>query len=514
MTFLDLIPLPAFDGLPLAATGTRALERFSDLVDGAQKPVDLATKDRFDIIDDCLDLVILRNDLPSGFEFTGMSLTDFWRALLAAHGGESCIDLWRSCLNSEQIAELREAARKRIGVRASGNHLHSRRLWLPDVYSNVPMIEMPEPLVKLLKAAAPNWINKNRNRFCIESLKEVGIPGRKLPTRGLRYPKPQNDGLRDWLRAEPLRLQNQFFDLGYEYSELQLCLPSLEESYFNTRSLARNVFAHIRTTRFRNSSGQFVMVLDEIVSDWVAEYKRQSIGESLPAREVLKGKSTPASDLPPIPECSVAEDWLELALSEFLDFAKKCSCSVIAWVPGIIQHELDPNLPLIDLQKLYDQDVPQTLTRLSGTDATSCTINYATYRRNLLMRHKEPQGWYLVESDGITPLSDPVKERDSLHELFRSQAEPVIETLPGILLHKSFSAEVVEATEEFNPGHGAHWGALYDLDTYSSELIIRDLEESKLIDQFPAWTWPMAATALKRYSACAGEMKIWRMKCW
>lgn len=35
------------------------------------------------------------------------------------------------------------------------------------------------------------------------------------------------------------------------------------------------------------------------------------------------------------------------------------------------------------------------------------------------------------------------------------------------------------------PGHGNHWEVLYDLDTYTNEVLIRDVQESRLVDRHP-----------------------------
>lgn len=488
MNFLDVIPLPGFKNLELGATAVRALERYGDLVEGSQKPVSLSKEHRFDMMDDCLELVILRDDLPAGFEMSGLSLADFWLALLTVHAGEPIIDFWRSALGDVAMMGLREAARKRIGVMQSGCHLQSRYFWLPNIFWNALQIELPEQLVKLLAAANPECEQPRRYRFAVEVIQEVGIPGRKLPTRGLRYPKPRQEGLLPWLHLEHQRLQPQSEELGYEYAELQLCLPSEEVSYFSRQCLARNVFAYFRTTRFINATGQFTLVLDEVRSEWVEDSLRQARGESLLPRNVQKGRPISSVYLSPVPDCPVAEDWLELALDAFLDFAKKSGCALVAWVPGQIQHELDPNLSLKDAQSRYDRDVPQTLKRLLVAEEaawTDCTVPYATYCRNVLMR-VDGQSGHLVKPDGITPLTNPVKGREATFNVFRAHAEPVIESLPGIQFQQALPEDASEDTEEeFDPGHGNHWYALYDLEKLSGELTMRDLEDSRLIDRYP-----------------------------
>jgi hypothetical protein len=47
MSILDMYLLPTFDGLPLAVTASRALERYGDLVEGGQRPATLVASAPF-----------------------------------------------------------------------------------------------------------------------------------------------------------------------------------------------------------------------------------------------------------------------------------------------------------------------------------------------------------------------------------------------------------------------------------------------------------------------------------
>ncbi|MEA1053093.1 hypothetical protein U5801_25265 [Lamprobacter modestohalophilus] len=69
--FLAVVPLAAYQGLALGATATRALERFSDLTLGIEPLARQPRRARLDIIDECLDLVLIEAEAPAGFRFTG-----------------------------------------------------------------------------------------------------------------------------------------------------------------------------------------------------------------------------------------------------------------------------------------------------------------------------------------------------------------------------------------------------------------------------------------------------------
>lgn len=92
IVFLALVPLPAHQGLVLGATATRALERFGDLALGIEPLARQLRRARLDIIDECLDLVLIEAEAPAGFRFTDCSLAGFWAALglLSMSGPAGC----------------------------------------------------------------------------------------------------------------------------------------------------------------------------------------------------------------------------------------------------------------------------------------------------------------------------------------------------------------------------------------------------------------------------------------
>lgn len=430
--FLQQVPLPDYQGLGLAATGVRSLERFSDLAAGVERLAPLKPTKRVDIIDECLDLVVVRPDAPAGFEFTGLSVAEFWSALMATSRGGEDVAAWREALLAPSMQALRVAARKRIGVRPTYVFLEQCWLRLPSLYRDAPLVDLPGTLADLAARAWPDRQASRRSRFAVELIQEAGAPGYRLPTRGRRFPAGGAPVDTRWLRWDSQRLQPQAEDPGLgNYFEYQLALPSLEESYLGGHFMARNVFAHFRCTRFTDAEGRSVLLLDEIQSDWLRDLRRQRRG---------KGASGSMADgsLLSIPECPVEQDWLAIALRAFIDRAQDERCDLIAWVPGTIQAELNPGLPLTVARELYDRQVPQTLARLLthdlgvGLGGAPLEVGYPTYRRDLHMHHRRGLGWLLVGPDGETPASEPVAEFGRLLRRFRSRATPVVERLPAM----------------------------------------------------------------------------------
>lgn len=496
-SFLDIVALPDYGGLSLAVTGTRALERFSDLIDGNQPPAKLKMSERFDVMDECLDMVWVRADLPVGFEFAGLSLADFWAALLKSPQDVDAVETWRDCLGGEPIAALREAARQRVAIRPAGTYLHSIDLWWPDTYQDRPLIKFQESLARLCATAIPQWKEPRRSRWIVELIEEIGFSDTVFKTRGKAVPKPRDcSAAFQWWRWEPNRLQAQGDLSQVDYHEYQFTLPSLETSYFSNHFPARNVFAQLRCTRFIDGLGQPLLLLDEVRSDWLRDLRLQQQGEPLPRSEVIKmGGDFRCINTGPVPECPVADDWLQIVMATFIKLAWQMNCAGIAWVPGRIQHELNPAWPLSIAQDLYDRDVPKVLRQILSveSDAPRLLVAYPSYSREVKMQYREPAGWFLVGPDG-KDIDGPIKGRDALLNIYRAHSKPSHDMLPAFLLPQP--AEVAEPADEgddkdddsdetFSPGHGDHWSALYDLENFPADIITRDLEDSNLVDQHP-----------------------------
>lgn len=525
--FLDLVPLPPYEGLPLAATGVRSLERFSDLAAGLTRTAPLGYRDRVDVMDECLDLVILRPVGPAGFDLTGLSVAELWTALGRSGQPEGVLATWRHVLQGAEMQALREAARARIAMRPPYVFLQQCWLRLPSLYLDTPLVALPTPLAALLGNTSPDWRPSRRCRHAVELIEEVGARGYRLPTRGRRFPTGGAPIESRWVRWEDQRLQPRHGDRGMlEYSEYQLALPSLEESYFSDHFMARNVFAHFRTTRFSDTEGRSVLVLDEVQSDWLRDLRRQR--RDKPRKDAAAG--LPRS----IPNCPVEPHWLAIALAAFLDRAREQCCDLIAWVPGGIQAEINPDLPLSVAQRLYDRRVPKTLARLlggragAGAEDRRLEVGYPTYGREVLLQRRRGSGWLLVGPDGETPASEPVKTFNAILDLFRMRATPVCERLPAMdpweaaggiplepgRLPEPEDAEILwigqgpdgaeearriqpmqtsaehdrllntarELTEEEAGGHGNRWGAFADdIDTFIETWLPVAVEQGKVV---------------------------------
>jgi len=458
LKFLQLLPLPAYQDLELAATAVRALELFSDLVDGQKPPAPLAGTDRFDIMNECLDLVVPRSDLPAGFEFTGLTVADMWAALNGAQVPEHELELWHSALTSRDMESLRTAARLRVKVQPDGVFLHSSSLFMPDCMADPDWNTFDPKLDRLMHAANPEWKTPRRSRAVVEVLEEVTQPGRALPVSDLRYPLAIDMPTVPHVRYAQQRLQPQSSDATYH--EFQLVLPSVESSYFSRRFLARNVFAWLRVTRYVDESQRPVLVLDEVGCDWAAANNGQD-------------GSFVGDDSPHIPACPVSEKWFEIAMEAFLGIAAKLECKTMAWMSGEVMHRLNPNFALPAAKKLYDIDIPTQLDRLKWN--------------NLLIPSQINVDYPILKSEFPALGSTD------------SRVSAATESLPGLaLMQFGTPVELADSQDDDDiddeqddeasfdgPGHGNHWETLYTLEKLTSEVISRDLQDSKLVSEHP-----------------------------
>ncbi|MDD5470317.1 MAG: hypothetical protein PHP05_00105 [Sideroxydans sp.] len=458
LKFLQLLPLPAYQGLELAATAVRALELFSDLVDGQKPPASMAEPDRFDIMDECIDLVVPRSGLPAGFEFTGLTLADMWAALKRAQVPEHELELWSSALTSRDMESLRTAARLRVKVQPDGVFLHSSSLFMPGCMADPDWNTFDPKLDGLMHAANPEWKTPRRSRAVVEVLEEMTQPGRALPVSDLRYPLAIDMPTVPHVRYAQQRLQPQSSDATYH--EFQLVLPSVESSYFSRRFLARNVFAWLRVTRYVDESQRPVLVLDEVGCDWTAANNGQD-------------GSFVGDDSPHIPACPVSEKWFEIAMEAFLGIAVKLECKTMAWMSGEVMHRRNPNFALPAAKKLYDIDIPTQLDRLKWN--------------NLLIPSQINVDYPILKSEFPALGSTD------------SRVSAATESLPGLaLMQFGTPVELADSQDDDDidgeqddeasfdgPGHGNHWETLYTLEKLTSEVISRDLQDSKLISEHP-----------------------------
>ena len=438
LDFLQWLELPALNGCRLAVTATRALERYSDLLDHQQKRANLRTGEIADITDEFLDLVVLKPEAPAGFEFTGLSLAEFLAALHRASVPPELLATYRQLSTHPALDSLREAARQRIRVLGKNTWFRQIGLRLPSNHKDAPLVEFPPALTPLMAAADSGWKVPKRSRLTVEALHTVAaLHPARIPLRGKRFPRHVWGsswvtwwGCRLMPRATP-----QISD--FDYNELQLTLPSLETSYFSPHYRVRNLFAHFRYTIWSTPNGARVMLVDEVQSDWLRDWRWQRLGRDQSDTLVVGRHQTEARSLPPVPACPYEADWLAVVAEMIVMQARRSNCQVLAWIPGRIQQALNPKLPLPTAERLYDRRFPRAVRRVllaQGSRALEFPVEYPCWSTDFYTRWTRGHGWRVFKREDDQAVSTGFKTWDEAHAHFEKLASPIVAPLSGYLL--------------------------------------------------------------------------------
>jgi hypothetical protein len=438
LDFLDWLELPPFHGCRLAVTATRALERYSDLLDHRQSRADLRVTEIGDITDEFLDLVVVNPEAPAGFEFTGLSFAEFLAALHRANVPLEQLSHYRQVLTHPALERLREAARARIRVMRKDTWFRQIGLRLPSHHKDAPRTTFPLALAPLMSAADSAWKPPQRSRLTVEILHTVAaLQTPRIPLRGKRFPREVwGSSWVNWWGCRLLpRTTPNISD--FSYNEVQLALPSLETSYFSAHYRVRNLFAHFRFTTWSTPTGARVMLVDEVQSDWLRDWRWQRLGRDLPAIRVVGRQNTEAHALPAIPACPYQEDWLKVTTEMIIRHAQNLDCHVLAWTPGCIQQALNAKLPLPTAERLYDRRLPRTIKQAllaQGSRALEFPVEYPCWSTDFYTRWDSRHGWRVFKREGDQPVSSGYKIWDEANEHLEKLAKPMWVPLSGYLL--------------------------------------------------------------------------------
>ena len=436
--FLQWLELPAFNGCRLGVTATRALERYSDVLDHQQKRAHPRPSDSHDIADEFLDLVILNPEAPTGFEFTGLSLAEFHAALPRAEVSADLQHACRQAMTADTMERLREAARQRIRVLHKHAWFRQLGFCLPAHRRDAPSIALPPALAPLLKAAYPDGRRPRRSRLAVEVLHTVAaLQATRIPLRGKRFPRRIPSG--SWVTWFGCRLLPRRTDpmTSFSYNEIKLALPSLETSYFSPHFAVRNLLAHVRYTIWQTETGSRVMLIDEVQSDWLRDWRWQRLGRERPATWVIGTGPTPAIALPSVPDCPYQEDWLTVAAEAIVTQARTLDCHIIAWTPARLQHALNIALPLAAAERLYDRQFPAALQRVlraQGGHGPALTVDYPCWSTHLHTGWTRDHGWRVFDRASGQAVSPGYPDWNGAFGHLETLANPVVESLPGYRL--------------------------------------------------------------------------------
>ncbi len=137
---------------------------------------------------------------------------------------------------------------------------------------------------------------------------------------------------------------------GDQYREWLVTLPYYPASFSSAHFDQRNVLLHIRSDIQLSSTGERVLLLHEVQSDW--------------ARRALRRYQPPGQVTSPVPEPPWLQEWPALALKLMLLHAVEYRLDALAWVSGKAQTDTYGGRVSAYVTELYDRRLPRELNRL------------------------------------------------------------------------------------------------------------------------------------------------------
>lgn len=170
------------------------------------------------------------------------------------------------------------------------------------------------------------------------------------------------------------------------YKEWVICLPDWPEAYVNSHFDLNNLVLHIRTSEWKDTKDQPLLLIDEIQSDWHA------LGRDIGYYEIgtITDKESDA-----LPEAPYKKEWHELGIKLSIWIALLSGHRRVAFTTGNV-HKSRYGQDLEGFHLLYDQLVPKALAKLAAKfKCIQEPAMIAISQPNDTIRFKSGVGWEL-----------------------------------------------------------------------------------------------------------------------
>lgn len=211
---------------------------------------------------------------------------------------------------------------------------------------------------------------------------------------------------------------------GRQYEECLIQLDQWKGKYFGTHFDLPNVLAHTRSSIHKTACGRRVLFLDEVQSDWHAEYDcvERSIAQS-PEDEKYENE---------IPKPPFHSEWPLLVLKIMLWSAQRQGLDGLAWSTAELQETRweDHEPPLA----LYRSTLPRFAKKLASAlrlQRDECEIRSVSKMRVV---RNTAFGWMIFDADGLL-ISGPYANRAKANEVATKLEEGEDLSVPVIWLH-------------------------------------------------------------------------------
>jgi hypothetical protein len=196
------------------------------------------------------------------------------------------------------------------------------------------------------------------------------------------------DKFSDYTSQAPHNYYERYSLLGKNrrYKEWLVCLPDWPEAYKNLHFELNNLVLHIRTSEWKDTKDQPLLLIDEIQSDWHA------FGRDNGYYEI--GTITD-EDSDAVPEAPFKKEWHELGIKLAIWIALQSGHHRVAFTRSNV-HKSRYGKDLEGFRLLYDQLIPKALAKLAAK--FKCTFEPAMIMISQptdTIRFKSGIGWEL-----------------------------------------------------------------------------------------------------------------------
>lgn len=232
----------------------------------------------------------------------------------------------------------------------------------------------------------------------------------------------RNRGIRCNLRHRN-RYEYMSLDGGEDYREWLVTLPNYQHSHFNGHYYERNILLHLRTKVRRSDEGAKVLFVEELQSDWhQASLRYGSRGG--------------------VPRAPFRKEWPSLAFKLMLLHVVANDLDGIAWTPYEV-HEMRYDKPLTPLRRLYDQELPQLMTRLAKAWQGRIEQGYFETRHPWLHAARSKDYWR-VEGGGGKFVTRPRFNQEQALALIARHSKRITLAMPMLLLPEAMRAHIAD----------------------------------------------------------------------
>lgn len=171
------------------------------------------------------------------------------------------------------------------------------------------------------------------------------------------------------------------------YKEWLVSLPYWQDGYDESHFNIMNLIVHLRTSNWKDTNNQPLLLIDEMQSDWHAAWQKHGYYKS--TEDINSYHSGEVPDVP------FKKEWYELGIKIAIWIALQLGHNRVAFTTGNV-HKARYGQDLDGFHLLYDQLIPKVLAKLA--DKFNCSLNLATIvvsKPTDSMQYKKGTGWEL-----------------------------------------------------------------------------------------------------------------------